>query len=164
MNSETLAVERYKADQLLKSTAGWFWWIGGLSIVNSALAGGGQQFTFTFGLGVSQLGDAFLAQKSPILSLLGFFMSYGFAGLFFLLAWLSRHAPVALPVGIAIYSLDTLLFLLFQDWLGLGFHLFALFLIGSGYVGYKKALAQLPTEPAQTTIGAPPPGEEARAV
>lgn len=145
MDPETLAVERYKAEQMLKSAAGWFWWIGGLSVVNSVIAGTGKEFTFTFGLGISQLGDALIAQKSPILYLIGFFMSYGFAFLFFFLAWLARHTPVALPIGMVVYALDALVFLVAQDWFGLGFHVFALFLIQTGYVAYKRAVALLAT-------------------
>lgn len=143
MNPEEVAVERYKAEQMLKSTASWFWWIGGLSIVNSALSSSSKQFSFTFGLGISQIGDVMLASDSPLLSTLGFFVSYGFAFLFFLLAWLAKHAPVALPVGIGIYAADSLIFLVAQDWLGLGFHAFALLLIVGGWRGYRKALASL---------------------
>lgn len=155
MEAEQIAVERYKADQMFKSAASWFWWIGALSIINSMITTSGKQFTFTFGLGISQIGDAWQASDSGILSTLGFFLSFGFSGLFILLAWLARHTTAALPIGIVVYSLDALLFLVAQDWLGLGFHLFALFLIVTGWRAYKRMIVALPppvsVEPSEVT-------------
>lgn len=147
MEPEQIAVERYKAEQTLKSAASWFWWIGALSVINTAMSLGGKQFTFTFGLGVAQIGDAWMSGEGPLLSTIGFFLSFGSSALFLLLGWLSRHTPVALPVGIAVYALDALLFLFVQDWLGLGFHAFALFLIVSGWRAGRRMMAALPPSP-----------------
>lgn len=144
MEAGQIAVERYKAEQMFKSAAGWFWWIGALSLLNSTITMSGKQFNFTFGLGIAQIGDAWMAGDPGILSTLGFFISFGSSGLFLLLAWLARHTTVALPVGIAIYAADALLFLLAQDWLGLGFHVFALFLIVTGWRAYRRMIAALP--------------------
>jgi hypothetical protein len=157
MEPEQVAVERYKAEQMLKSTAGWFWWIGALSLVNSFLASSGKQFTFTFGLGVSQIGDTWMAGDSAILEQIGIFLSYGFPGLFFLLAWLTKHTEVALPIGVGLYTADALLFLFAQDWLGLGFHAFALVLIGSGWRAYRKLAASLPKPVASEVTAVTPP-------
>jgi hypothetical protein len=151
MEPEEIAVERYKAEQMFRSAAGWFWWIGALSLLNSAITMSGKQFTFTFGLGVAQIGDAWMAGESGILSTVGFFLSFGSSSLFLLLAWLSRHTTVAMPIGVAVYAADTLLFLLARDWLGLGFHVFALFLIVSGWRAYRRAIAALPQSAA--TLG-----------
>jgi hypothetical protein len=38
----------------------------------------------------------------------------------------------------ACYVADALIFLLVQDWLSIGFHLFALFFIFGGYTSLKK--------------------------
>jgi hypothetical protein len=157
MNTDQIAVERYKAEQMLKSAASWFWWIGGLSIVNSALNASGKQFSFTFGLGISQIGDWMLTTDSPILSALGFFVSYGFAALFFFLAWLTKHVEFALPVGIGIYAGDAVIFLIAQDWIGLGFHAFALFLIIGGWRGYRKAVASIPQQSPELPQTQPQP-------
>jgi len=141
---EQIAVERYKAEQMYISAASWFSWIGGLSILNSVMTSSGKQFNFTFGLGISQIGDAWQASGSGILSTLGFFLSFGFSGLFILLAWLARHTTVALPIGTVVYGLDALLFLIAQDWIGLGFHVFALFLIITGWRASNKMKLALP--------------------
>jgi hypothetical protein len=138
MDNEKLAVDRYKAEQAMKGAASWFTWIGGLSVLNSALTSSGKEFSFTFGLGVSQIGDAFMANDSPALDTLGFFISFGFAGLFILFGWLARHWEPAFLIGVVIYGLDSILFLVAQDWVGFGFHLFALVLIISGYRAYRQ--------------------------
>lgn len=138
MGNESLAVERYKAEQAMKSAASWFTWIGGLSVINSALTSGGKQFSFTFGLGVSQIGDAFMASNSPGMHTLGFFISFGFSGLFILFGWLARHWEPAFLIGVVIYGLDSILFLVAQDWVGFGFHVFASVLIISGYRTYRQ--------------------------
>jgi hypothetical protein len=150
MEAAQVVVDRYKAEQLYKSAAGWFWWIGGLSVVNSLTTLSGNQFTFTFGLGISQIGDVWLAGESGILWALGFLLSFGSSGLFLLLAWLARHTTAALPLGVGFYAADALIFLLAQDWLGLGFHAFALLLIVNGWRASKRALAALPP-PAPVT-------------
>jgi len=61
-----------------------------------------------------------------------------------LIGWLSNkvYGPVYV-IGMIIYLLDALLYigLLFigePDWLGLGFHVFALFLMFSGYSALRK--------------------------
>ena len=158
MQTEDIAVKRYKAEQAYKAAASWFWWIGALSILNSAIIMNGKQFNFTFGLGVSQIGDALMAGGSGLLSTLGLFLSFGFSGAFLLLAWLSQHTKVALPIGVALYGADSLLFLFFQDWLGLGFHLFALFLIVAGWRASRRLGAEAeqpvmmpPSVPSEST-------------
>lgn len=138
MDAENLAVERYKAEQAMKSAASWFTWIGGLSVVNSALATSEKPLSFTFGLGVSQIGDTFMASDSSAVSTLGFFISFGFSGLFILFGWLARHWEPAFPIGVVIYALDSTLFFVARDWVGLGFHVFAAILIITGYRTYRR--------------------------
>jgi hypothetical protein len=43
METEQVTLERYKAEQALKSAESWFGWIGGLSILNSAIAMNGAE-------------------------------------------------------------------------------------------------------------------------
>ena len=122
-----------------------------MSILNSAIATSGKQFNFTFGLGVSQIGDAWMASDSGLLSTVGVLVSFAFSGLFLLLAWLAQHTRVALPIGIAVYAVDALLFVVAQDGLGLGFHAFALFLNISGWATYRR---MVPTATAPPVLRA----------
>jgi hypothetical protein len=138
MENDQLTLDQYKREQAMKSAASWFTWIGALSILNSGLAINGKAFTFTFGLGLSQIGDAMMSSESPLVDTLGFFISFGFSGLFILLGWLARHWDPAFLIGIIVYALDAIIFVVAQDWLGVGFHAFALFLIIGGYRAYRK--------------------------
>ncbi len=49
----------------LKSGASWFYWIAGLSAVNTISALSGSNWRFMFGLGITQIIDAFAAQAGP---------------------------------------------------------------------------------------------------
>jgi hypothetical protein len=150
---EEVGIKKYKAEQLRKGAASWFAWIGGLSLVNSVLAISGKQFSFTFGLGMAQVGDALVANESPIFQLLGLFVAFGSAGVFILFSWLARHTWVVFPIGTAVYALDAVLFLIVGDWLSLGFHGFALFLIIGGWRAAKKLESEIATESAATVTG-----------
>ena len=49
----------FRAFGQLRSGVSWFYWIAGLSLINSILSVSGQSWRFIFGLGVTQLLDAF---------------------------------------------------------------------------------------------------------
>lgn len=51
---------------------------------------------------------------------------------------------VVLLIGVGLYAADGLLFVLAQDWIGLGFHALAIFLILTGWTNYKRAVVALP--------------------
>jgi len=155
MVTEEVGIKKFKAEQLRKGAASWFAWIGSLSLLNSILALSGKQFSFTFGLGMAQVGDALVANESPFLRILGLFVAFGSAGVFILFWWLARHTWIVFPVGTAIYGLDAVLFLLVADWLSLGFHGFALFLIIGGWRAAKKLEREI--ECASATSGAGEP-------
>src|SRR5437879_316354 len=75
-----------KASPSVQKAARWFWWIAGLSVVNSAVALGGGNFNFVVGLGFTQLVDA-IFQNLKILALVfdaitvAFFFFAGFFAL-----------------------------------------------------------------------------------
>src|SRR5947209_1342499 len=66
--------------------ARWFYWIVGLSLVNSLLALGGAQIRFVFGLGITQIFDAIHEPAAKTLafiaaaSVLAFFALCGYFG------------------------------------------------------------------------------------
>lgn len=131
----------------LKIGANWFYWIAGLSVVNSLIQFFGGEWGFIVGLGITQVVDALAAvvaeqtgDGTGAIRLVALALDIGVAGLFALFGWFAgrRKAP-AFVVGMILYALDGLLFLLVQDWLSLGFHAFALF----GLFGGLKALRSL---------------------
>jgi hypothetical protein len=136
---------RIKAENQLKSGTNWFWWIAGLSVVNSLILLSGSNWNFVVGLGVTQIVDGVaqaLASELPdvgtIVKIGGLLIDVAIAGLFVLLGFLARKRFAwAFIIGIVLYSLDGLIFLLVQSWLNVGFHAFALFGIYSGFKALK---------------------------
>jgi hypothetical protein len=124
----------------------WFYWIAGLSMVNSVahLAKGG--FSFVIGLGMPQIVEAIAMalteehpQASIILKIIVLIFAAIFAGVFALFGWLaSKKHGWAFIVGMILYSLDGLIFILVKDWMSIAFHIFAFICILTGYLNLRK--------------------------
>src|SRR6185369_7816756 len=98
----------------------WFYWIAGLSLVNSVLALSGSGMSFILGLGVTQIFDG-LAQGmgsgaglavAVVLDLLAAAV-FVFFGVF-----ANKRHTWSFIVGMALYALDGLIYLVAQDWIG----------------------------------------------
>ena len=141
---EATAVElRQHAD----SGAGWFFWIAGLSLVTSVISLTGGQWGFAISLGFMQIADAIAAALADELGVAAKAAAFGFdviaAGVFVLFGVLARRRQNwAYLAGIVVYVADALIFLLAEDWVGLGFHGFALFFMIRG-LRASFALAKL---------------------
>ncbi len=144
-----------------KAGASWFYWIAGLSIINSIVILLGSQWSFIVGLGATQLVDGIAmgiaqqasAQSGLILKVLGFVFDLLIAGLFvFFGAFAVRRHTWAYVVGMVLYAFDGLIFLLVKDFLSIGFHVFALVCI---YGGLQASLKLNALETAAQN--APPP-------
>ncbi|MEM9160171.1 MAG: hypothetical protein AAGB46_14090 [Verrucomicrobiota bacterium] len=150
------ALEELKAT--LKKQASWFYWIAGLSLVNTIAIASGADFAFIMGLGITQIidaigftlaeeGVAFASTATTIISLIicGLYGAIGYMAI--------NQSKVAHLVGIILYSLDTLIFLVFFDIMPLAFHGLALFFLFKGFQTQKdikavqEALKQTPEEP-----------------
>jgi hypothetical protein len=126
---------------IVQSAARWFWWIAGLSVVNIVLFQSGSQTSFVVGLGITALSDVAFATNKPIGFVIdalavGFFLWMGAQG--------SRGKLWAFYVGLAVYTLDALIYLSFKDWMPVGFHVLAIFFIMKGVL----ALRQIPQKTA----------------
>ena len=74
-----------------------------------------------------------------VLRVLGLGLDVVVVGVFVLFGWLAgKKRGWAFVVGMVLYGLDGLLFLLLQDWLSAGFHAFALFGIWGGFASMRK--------------------------
>lgn len=113
--------------QRMESGASWFYWIAGLSLVNAVTSAMGSTWGFVIGLGITQLlGTGVLA--------------YACIGGFVLLGWLARRPSVAaFAIGIALFGLDTFLFIAIGDWIGIAFHGLALYFLWNG-LGAARAI------------------------
>jgi len=127
-------------DNRIRNGVNWFFWIAGLSLVNTLIYLSGNKLTFVIGLAATQFVDGFMAALAKDLGqggifarVIGFVVDVCIAGIFIIFGYLGRKRyRWSIIVGMILYIFDGIIMLLFQDWLGAGFHLFALFGIWTG--------------------------------
>jgi hypothetical protein len=133
-----------------RNGASWFYWIAGLSAINSLIWRFGGGWTFLAGLAFTQIVDGVLSTLGQELggsggiaaAVVAVTTSLIVSGIFAVFGYLAHQGNAwTFYVGMAIYVLDALLFLVFGDLLSFGFHLFALFGLYRGL----RALAKLRT-------------------
>lgn len=140
---------------IMRSGARWFYWIAGLSLVNSVLFLTGTDWSFVVGLGLADVANAFgqvaITGTTGIVVALTFdvLLAGGFAGLGLMA---QKGAAWAFIVGMVIYGLDAALLVWVTDWLSVAFHGLALFYI---YRGFQASRALPPAPPAVSMM---PPG------
>lgn len=133
------------------SGARWFWWIAGLSLVNTVLMHTGANTTFVIGLGFTLIADAVFQELKPI----AFAIDALALGFFFAMGWFATKGRLwAFYTGIACYTLDALIYLYFQDWMPLAFHGLALFYMIKATITLRSAI-QVAQFHAKST-GTPP--------
>jgi hypothetical protein len=119
----------------IESAARWFWWIAGLSLVNTVLARTGSDTNFVLGLGVTAVADAMFASQPVIGGVidavaLAFFVAMG---------QLARTGRAwAFYLGGVVYAFDALIYVRFGDWMPVGFHAFALYFIVQGALRLRQ--------------------------
>jgi len=135
-----------KLAQRIRSGSGWIFAVAGLSAVNSIIVAIGLEFYFLVGLGVTQFIDAmgfFLAEEYVDMALIvkgiALILSLGVSGILALFGFFARrgHAWAFILVGLG-YAVDALIVLYFEDFMGVIFHVLALFYIGSGTLAALK--------------------------
>ena len=115
------------------SGGNWFYWIAGLSLLNTVIALFNSNVSFIAGLGFTQAIDYLIREYGGIAAAIGLLLNLVIAGIYIGLGYCAcRRMRWAFIVGMILYSLDTLLFLIAMDLFPLAFHLFALFGIFSG--------------------------------
>ena len=136
----TLSGDDPQAVARLRSGASWFYWIAGLSLINSVVALTGSNWRFIFGLGLTQVIDALGREFSGGALAVMLALDVIVTGMFVLFGVFAHKRHLwAFIVGGVLLLLDSLLILLFKDWIGLAFHAWVLF---SLFVG-AKACQQL---------------------
>lgn len=138
--------------------AKWFWWIAGLSLVNTVLIHSGSDTSFVVGLGFTLMADALFQSVKAI----AFAIDAVALGFFFLMGYLSLRGHFwAFIVGAVVYAGDALIYLYFQDFMSVAFHGLALFYIVKGALGLRAALKDaqlaLDTPVTASTPAIPPP-------
>lgn len=127
-------------DPRVKSGANWFFWIAGLSIVNIIIFRLGIELTFLIGLAGTVFVEGFgiaLAEELPgsatLVMALTLLAEILVAGIFVVFGILARKGlRWAFIVGMVLYALDGVVWLLFGDYLPAVFHLLGLYGLFTG--------------------------------
>lgn len=140
-------------EKKFKSGASWFFWIAGLSLVNSVMAFTGSDRSFLVGLAVTQIVDATAqvgtAQGGPAgLSYVALGIDIAVFAVLVAFGAFSRKHPTAFAVGMVLYALDAVLCGVLQMWEHLGFHALALFFLWRGLSALRQLhAAAAPPQP-----------------
>ena len=127
-----------------RSGASWFYWIAGLSVINSVIFFFGGNWNFFAGLGITQIVDVIIYQISPdegfsLIKIIGFVFNLIIAGIFLTCGVLAnKFYSWAFIAGMIFYLLDGVLLLVIGAYLPAGFHLFALFMIFRGFSAARQ--------------------------
>jgi hypothetical protein len=132
--------------QRANSGARWFFWIAALSLITSVILLSGSHYKFMVSLGTTQLVTEIANATSADLGNAGTAIAVVFdllaAGLFVGFGVLAGKRYLwAYVVGLVVFGLDTLVLILFQDWLGIIFHLLVIYWIFLGFNACRQLLA-----------------------
>jgi hypothetical protein len=135
--AQYLATARPALEMHLRSGANWFFWIAALSLINSVILLTNGHWSFLAGLGITQFIDVLASQVSDSVgsagTVIAMVLNVTVFGAFVLFGIQARKRQNwAFIVGMVLYGLDGLLFLLVQGWLSIAFHIFALYCIFKG--------------------------------
>ena len=146
--------QKLRAERVVKTGAGWFLTIAILSLLNSGAAMTGAHIRFIFGLGIAQFVDALARQAGQTGFALDLVINGFVAGAFVLFWNFARKGERwAFIVGMALYVVDALVTLYFQDILAVAFHVYGVYRIYTGMSGIPALQeAQRQMEPAGSPI------------
>jgi TRAP-type C4-dicarboxylate transport system permease small subunit len=143
-----VGLEQSEIEQRLKKGANWFYWIAGLSLVNSITFALGSPVSFLGGLGFTLVIDVFVnaiieAGGPAMLRAIAIIFNLILFAIFALFGYYSgKRFKGAFFAGTIIYFLDGLMVLLFGDFMMAGFHAFALIFIIRGYMACRELKAE----------------------
>lgn len=132
----------------------WFKWIAILSAVNTGLFLFKTNTFFIFGLGITQvvnaLSSVFSETYGSSIMYIGLIINLLISLLYyFFYKRAMKLNRVPFMIGIILYAVDALLFVVVQDYMSLLFHTYVLYRFIKGFIDlseYKKLLAEEPVE------------------
>jgi hypothetical protein len=130
----------------MKSGARWFFWVAGLSLVNTLLAFAGSHLHFVLGLGATQLVDSVAKSTGAAAAVPAAIIDFMIAAAFVLIGlWASRCNETAFLLGMLLYTADGVLLFAAHDWMSVAFHVLALFFMYRGFAAAQqlKGIADL---------------------
>ncbi len=134
----------------LEQGAHWFFWIAGLSLVNTGISAFGGDWNFVLGLAYTMIVDEMAAESGAAGTFIPVLTSVFIAGIFILFG-LQAKKKHRWPffAGMTLYLIDGLIFVLAQVWLAVAIHGLALYYLYKGL----SALNQLRKMEALTVPG-----------
>ena len=130
--------ERLRLEKRAAKGRRWFFCVAVLSIANSMAASVGSSLSFVTGLGLTYLVFVPLPEPGSDRQMLAYVLCVLASGLFAVFGDLARRSTIGFLIGMALYAADALLFVVYRQWLGLGFHLLALASMYSGYTAFRR--------------------------
>lgn len=139
-------------DYLNQRTSGarWFFWVAGLSLINSIVILADGRWGFLAGLGITQIISGLALGMSEDLGVGVKVVAFGMNLIVVLICvgfglFAQKGHTWAFIVGMVLYALDGLIFLWVQEWFALGFHVFVLYSMYRG-LSANLSLAKLKAE------------------
>ena len=122
-------------DPIVASAARWFWWIAGLSLVNTVMFYSGSDASFVVGLGMTAIaGVMFSGNVALSLAIIGLIL-----GFYFLMGlYAQRGAAWAFYLGIGLYVVDALIYVKLESWMSVAFLAYAIFCIARGLMRLRE--------------------------
>lgn len=161
-------------EKQIRNGADTFFWIAALSVVNTIVYLTGGTATFVIGLGATLMIDIFTkklaedmsANGGLVIHVIGIGLDVVIMGMFVLFGVLGRKKhKTAVLFGMALYVLDALIYVYFQEWMSVFFHVWMLVTLWSGVKAMGKlkdletsaspgdlAAARLLINPAQSRL------------
>lgn len=141
--NSALQIEIDEQSRRSQSGANWFFWIAGLSLINSVVVLMNGRWSFLAGLGITQFIDGLSVALSPrlggIATVIALLLDLTTAGVIVLFGVMARQRHTwAFAFGLFLYAADGILFLIVQDWFSLAFHGYAAYCIFRGLTANKQ--------------------------
>lgn len=153
VTESTLIQQQIKLENQLKGGANWFFWVAGLSLVNTVVFLFDGTINFVVGLGITQIIDGLALYISTELNpeialfiqIVGLGINLIILGIFVLFGVMARKRKNwAFVTGMILYALDVLILIWASDLLSILFHAFALYGMFQGLRAVRK-LAEFKT-------------------
>lgn len=144
------ALELHKLKSQVKGATMWLVIVGALTFYNAYQWADGRNGRMISGLMATRLLTKLVVRMGPSGQVVEVVAAALVFALFLGLAWLaaSKEQAWALLLGSVIYAADTLLFVPYRDYLGIGFHIFGLVFIVQGYLAVRTLHARTQTQGA----------------
>jgi hypothetical protein len=154
MDSAQKSFDPVALENRMKGGASWFFWIAGLSVINSIMLLTNTNMKFVVGLGITDIATYLSKDQALTGKILALAVTAAIAGLFVFFGVKARgRKKWAFIFGMVIYGADALLLILGLDYLTIAFHVFALFFLVRGYIALKLLLKAAPASASEQAAG-----------